>query len=59
MSMNIKNKEAYELTKQLAKLTGESPLMRIQSAFEKAGIHFLDNNPEGVGVRLAAPTSRG
>ncbi len=24
MGMNIKNKEAYELTKQLAKLTGES-----------------------------------
>ena len=24
MSMNIKNKEAYRLTKQLAKLTGES-----------------------------------
>lgn len=24
MSMNIKNKEAYQLTKQLAKLTGES-----------------------------------
>jgi predicted transcriptional regulator len=31
-------------------------LVRIQSAFEKAGIRFLDNNTEGgIGVRLARP----
>jgi transcriptional regulator with XRE-family HTH domain len=30
-----------------------STLMRIQSAFEEAGIRFLDNDPEGgIGVRL-------
>jgi len=33
-----------------------STLMRIQSAFEKAGILFLDNDAAGgVGVRLRAP----
>jgi transcriptional regulator with XRE-family HTH domain len=33
-----------------------STLMRIQSAFEKAGIRFLDNDTEGgIGVRLARP----
>jgi hypothetical protein len=33
-----------------------STLMRIQSAFEQAGIRFLDNEPcGGIGVRLAAP----
>ena len=33
-----------------------STLMRIQSAFEKAGIHFLDNDSGGgIGVRLAVP----
>jgi hypothetical protein len=30
--------------------------MRIQTAFEKAGILFLDNDARGgIGVRLAAP----
>ena len=33
-----------------------STLMRIQSAFEKAGILFLDNDAAGgIGVRFAAP----
>jgi transcriptional regulator with XRE-family HTH domain len=33
-----------------------STLMRIQSAFEQAGIIFLDNDSGGgIGVRLAAP----
>ena len=33
-----------------------STLMRIQSAFEQAGIRFLDNDTGGgIGVRLAAP----
>jgi len=33
-----------------------STLMSIQSAFEKAGILFLDSEPGGgIGVRLAAP----
>lgn len=33
-----------------------STLMSIQSAFEQAGIRFLDNEPGGgIGVRLAAP----
>ena len=33
-----------------------STLMRIQSAFEQAGVRFLDNDAgEGIGVRLAAP----
>ena len=33
-----------------------STLMRIQSAFERAGVRFIDNDPGGgVGVRLAAP----
>ena len=35
-----------------------STLMRVQSAFEQAGIRFLDNDTEGgIGVRLAAPKS--
>ena len=33
-----------------------STLMRIQSAFEQAGVRFLDNDAGGgIGVRLAAP----
>jgi hypothetical protein len=33
-----------------------STLMRIQSAFKKAGIIFLDNDAAGgIGVRFAAP----
>ena len=33
-----------------------STLMRIQSAFENAGIRFLDNDAGGgIGVRLATP----
>ena len=37
-----------------------STLMRIQSAFEKAGIRFLDNEPGGgIGARLAAPDRLG
>jgi len=33
-----------------------STLMRIQSAFEQAGIRFLDNDAGGgIGVRLATP----
>ena len=33
-----------------------STVMRIQSAFEKEGIRFLDSGPEGgIGVRLAEP----
>ncbi len=33
-----------------------STLMRIQSAFEKAGIRFIDNDAAGgIGVRFAAP----
>jgi predicted transcriptional regulator len=33
-----------------------STLMRIQSAFEQAGISFLDNDAGGgIGVRLATP----
>jgi hypothetical protein len=33
-----------------------STLMRIQSAFEQAGVRFLDNDSGGeIGVRLAAP----
>jgi hypothetical protein len=33
-----------------------STLMRIQSAFENAGIRFLDNDSGGgIGVRLAVP----
>jgi transcriptional regulator with XRE-family HTH domain len=36
-----------------------STLMSIQSAFETAGIRFLDNEPGGgIGVRLAAPKPR-
>ena len=37
-----------------------STLMGIQSAFEKAGILFLDNDAGGgIGVRLAVPKSSG
>jgi antitoxin VapB len=32
MAMNIKNKEAYQLTKQLAKITGESLTMAVTEA---------------------------
>jgi hypothetical protein len=33
-----------------------STLMRIESAFEKAGIRFIDNDAAGgIGVRFAAP----
>ena len=36
-----------------------STLVRIQSAFEKAGIQFLDNEAEGgIGVRFSAQKKR-
>lgn len=35
-----------------------STLMRIQSAFENAGIHFLDDDAGGgIGVRLIKPNA--
>jgi hypothetical protein len=37
-----------------------STLMSIQSAFEKAGIRFLDNEPgAGIGVRLGKKPQQG
>ena len=49
MSMNIKNKEAYRLTKQLAKLTGES----LTTAVTEAVRERLDRVSRKHGVDLA------
>ena len=49
MSMNIKNKEAYQLTKELSKLTGES----LTTAFIKAVRERLDRVRRERGVDLA------
>jgi antitoxin VapB len=49
MSMNIKNKEAYRLTKQLSKLTGES----LTTAVTKAVRERLDRVRRERGVDLA------
>ncbi len=49
MSMNIKNKEAYRLTKQLAKLTGES----LTTAVTEAVRERLDRVRRARGVDLA------
>ena len=49
MSMNIKNKEAYRLTKQLAKLTGES----LTTAVTEAVRERLDRVRRKHGVDLA------
>ena len=49
MSMNIKNKEAYQLTKQLAELTGES----LTTAITKAVRERLDRVRCERGVDLA------
>ena len=49
MGMNIKNKEAYQLTKQLAKLTGES----LTTAVTKAVRERLDRVRSDRGVDVA------
>ena len=49
MSMNIKNKEAYRLTKQLSKLTGES----LTTAVIEAVRERLDRVRREHGVDLA------
>jgi antitoxin VapB len=49
MGMNIKNKEAYRLTKQLAKLTGES----LTTAVTEAVRERLDRVRRKHGVDLA------
>ena len=49
MSMNIKNKEAYRLTKQLSKLTGES----LTTAVTEAVRERLDRVRREHGVDLA------
>jgi antitoxin VapB len=49
MSMNIKNKEAYRLTKQLSKLTGES----LTTAVTEAVRERLDRVCRERGVDLA------
>ena len=49
MSMNIKNKEAYRLTKELSKLTGES----LTTAVIKAVRERLDRVRRERGVDLA------
>jgi antitoxin VapB len=49
MGMNIKNKEAYRLTKQLSKLTGES----LTTAVTKAVRERLDRVRRERGVDLA------
>jgi len=49
MSMNIKNKETYELTKELAKLTGES----LTAAITEAVRERLDRLRRERGVDLA------
>ena len=49
MTMNIKNKEAYRLTKQLAKLTGES----LTTAVTEAVRERLDRVRRKHGVDLA------
>jgi transcriptional regulator with XRE-family HTH domain len=54
---NVAPATIYRLEKGEGLLMGYvSTLMRIQSAFEKAGILFLDNDAAGgIGVRFAAP----
>jgi antitoxin VapB len=49
MSMNIKNKEAYDLTKQLSELTGES----LTTAITEAVRERLDRVRRERGVDLA------
>jgi antitoxin VapB len=49
MGMNIKNKEAYQLTKQLAKLTGES----LTTAITEAVRERLDRVRRERGVDVA------
>ena len=49
MGMNIKNKEAYQLTKQLAKLTGES----LTTAITEAVRERLDRVRRARGVDVA------
>ena len=49
MSMNIKNKEAYHLTKQLSELTGES----LTTAITEAVRERLDRVRRERGVNLA------
>ena len=41
MGMNIKNKEAYQLTKQLAKLTGESLTTAVTEAVRERLDQFV------------------
>jgi antitoxin VapB len=48
MSMNIKNKEAHQLTEELAKLTGES----LTAAVTKAVRERLDRVRQAQGVSL-------
>ena len=54
---NVAPATIYRLEKGEGPLMGYvSTLMRIQSAFENAGVRFLDNDAGGgIGVRLAAP----
>ena len=54
---NVAPATIYRLEKGEGPLMGYvSTLMRIQSAFENAGIRFLDNDAGGgIGVRRAAP----
>jgi len=49
MSMNIKNKEAHQLTEELAKLTGES----LTAAVTKAVRERLDRVRQAQGISLA------
>jgi antitoxin VapB len=49
MSMNIKNKEAHQLTEELAKLTGES----LTAAVTEAVRERLDRVRQAKGVNLA------
>ena len=49
MSMNIKNKEAHQLTEELAKLTGES----LTAAVTEAVRERLDRVRQARGVNLA------
>ena len=49
MSMNIKNKEAHQLTEELAKLTGES----LTAAVTEAVRERLDRVRQAQGVSLA------
>ena len=52
MGMNIKNEEAYKLTKQLAKLTGESLTTAVTEAVRERLVRVRSERGEDLAERL-------